>query len=97
MHVFHNPTVQQLLLDSGTREEIIGWLVWNDGNGVYTDDDCDSEEMEPLTLELARQQMRDILERDAWPRIFVPPTDRVVDTHEFDQSQFWFGPGNPDP
>ncbi|PWI28945.1 hypothetical protein DI383_13995 [Flavobacteriaceae bacterium LYZ1037] len=29
----------QAELNSWTREDLIGWLVWNDSNGVYRDED----------------------------------------------------------
>jgi hypothetical protein len=38
--------------------------VWNDGNGVYTDQDSEAEGYDPLTLEKAREIMRGILERE---------------------------------
>ena len=41
--LFHEPSIQQWLLAHGSREEIIEWLVWNDGNGVYTGRDSESE------------------------------------------------------
>ncbi len=56
---------QRWLLAEGSREEIIEWLVWNDGNGVYTDEDSVAEGYEPLTLEHARNLMTTILDRDA--------------------------------
>ena len=61
---FEEPEIQQWLLEHGTREEIIEWLVWNDGNGVYTDEDSEAERYPPLTQERARSIMREIRERD---------------------------------
>jgi hypothetical protein len=50
------------LLSSGTREDIIAWLVWNDRNGIYTDEDSVLEDYLPLTLESARVLMRKVLD-----------------------------------
>lgn len=36
------------------REQLMAFLVWNDRNGVYTDEDCEAEGYELLTLETAR-------------------------------------------
>lgn len=55
---YHNPEVQSRLLESGSREEIIRWLVWNDANGVWTDEDSEAEGWSPITLEAARAAMR---------------------------------------
>lgn len=37
-----------------TREQLIAFLAWNDRNGVYTDEDCEAEGYDLLTLESAR-------------------------------------------
>ncbi len=58
----HSVAFQMELLSSGTREGIIAWLVWNDGNGIYTDADSGFEGYPPLTLESAREQMQKVLE-----------------------------------
>lgn len=58
---FDEPEIQQWLLKDGTREQLIDWLVWNDGNGVYTDEDSEAEGYAPLTLETARETMRRVL------------------------------------
>lgn len=65
LHVNHDPAVQQWILSRGTREDIIGWLAWNDHNGTFTDRDSDAEGIDRLTLESARQLMAEILARDA--------------------------------
>ncbi|MFO1044808.1 MAG: hypothetical protein U0941_23800 [Planctomycetaceae bacterium] len=62
---FHDPDFQQRLLHTGTREELIAWLCWNDPNGIYTDEASWAEDRPPLTLELARQILRDQRERDS--------------------------------
>jgi hypothetical protein len=36
-----------------SRERLIAWLTWNDGNGCYTDESALAEGCEPLTLETA--------------------------------------------
>jgi hypothetical protein len=36
------------------REQCVEFLVWNDPNGIYSDEDCQCEETPPLTQELAR-------------------------------------------
>ena len=62
-HIFHEPSIQQWLLANGSREEIIEWLVWNDGNGIYTDRDSEAEDYPLLTLETARASMIRVLEQ----------------------------------
>lgn len=62
-HPYHDPKLQQTILAGGTRDEIIQWLVWNDRNGTYSDDDSSMEGMLPLTLDAARMVMADILAR----------------------------------
>ena len=62
---FHDPDFQQRLLQTGTREDLIAWLCWNDPNGIYTDEASWAEDRPPLTLELARQILRDQRERDS--------------------------------
>jgi hypothetical protein len=37
-----------------TRDQLLAFLVWNDPNGVYTDEDSEAEDYRPLTLETAR-------------------------------------------
>ena len=63
-HRYQTREIQDWLLEHGTREQIIDWLVWNDGNGIYTDEDSTAEGYTPLTLETARATMRVIVERD---------------------------------
>jgi|LUML01.1.fsa_nt_gb hypothetical protein len=45
----------EILLARGTRQEIIGWLCWNDRNGIYRDHDLLEEGQSPLTLEECRE------------------------------------------
>ena len=42
----------------------LAWLVWKDPNGVYTHADREAEGMEPMSLEGAREKMREIVTRD---------------------------------
>ncbi len=58
----HSVAFQLQILLSGSREEIIAWLVWNDRNGNYTDADSRLEGYRPLTLESAREQMQKALD-----------------------------------
>ena len=60
-HPFQNSRIQRELLRHGTREQLIAWLAWNDGNGIWTDDDSRANEIPPLTLETARAAMRKAL------------------------------------
>lgn len=60
---FREPEIQQWLLAEGTRDDIIEWLVWNDGNGVYSDIDSEAEDYPLLTLETAREAMRRVLDQ----------------------------------
>jgi len=55
-------TRQEDILNNGTREQVIAWLAWNDANGIYTDEDSEAEGLEPLTLEQAREYMRNQME-----------------------------------
>lgn len=40
-----------------SRLDLIGWLAWNDPNGVYRDEDCFAEGWEPMTLDEAWRQV----------------------------------------
>ncbi len=61
-HRFQQPAIHQRLLVHGSREDIIDWLVWNDGNGVYTNVHSAAEDYAPLTLATARAAMKRVLE-----------------------------------
>ena len=43
------------LLKQGTREQIIEWLIWNDSDGCFSDEDALAEGLAPLTYEEARE------------------------------------------
>lgn len=60
---YHDAATQQRILDFGNRQEIISWLVWNDANGVYSDEDCKLQGWRPLFLSEAQALMREILSR----------------------------------
>jgi hypothetical protein len=55
---YNDPQVQASLLDTGSREDLIGWLCWNDPNGIWTDRDSEAEGYDPLTLDGAREAMQ---------------------------------------
>jgi len=39
------------------REKLIGWLQWNDPNGVWSDEDMLADDMDPMTVEDAVEQV----------------------------------------
>lgn len=55
---YHAPWVQSRIVSDGTREQIIAWLVWNDPNGCYTDEDSLAEGFERLTRQRAVEIMK---------------------------------------
>ncbi len=61
--IYHDRVFQMELISHGTGEQIIAWLAWNDPNGTYTDRDSEADEMKQMTLENARQAMRDQISR----------------------------------
>ncbi|KAE8546188.1 hypothetical protein [Marinobacter nauticus] len=63
-HPNNRKTRQLDILTNGTRQQVIDWLTWNDHNGVYTDEDCINEGLPVLTLEQAREIMRNQLESE---------------------------------
>lgn len=60
-HPYLLHSVQQAILRDGSRDAVIGWLAWNDKNGIWWDEDCDREEIPRLTLTTAKKLMEDIL------------------------------------
>ena len=54
---YHDPFMQLDILENGSRDDIIDWLVWDDSNGCYTDEDNELEGFDPLTLDQAREIM----------------------------------------
>jgi hypothetical protein len=55
---FHDPQFQQALLRTGTRDQLIAWLRWNDPHGCYTDRGLSLEDRSTLTLDEARALLR---------------------------------------
>jgi hypothetical protein len=62
--LFHSLRYQKQLLATGTREQVIQWLNWNDPNGIYTDAGSEAEGYPPITLEQARKTMSDQINRE---------------------------------
>ena len=60
---FHLQAYQQQLLQTGTRDEIIAWLIWNDPNGYYSDADSAAADRASLKLDQARDILRSQVER----------------------------------
>ena len=73
------PTAETVM--TWTREECIAWLQWNDGNGLWSDEDLASEELRPMTVAEAR----------AWVLYFASESDptaapmlaRIASEHGF--------------
>jgi hypothetical protein len=65
--LFQSHKFQMELIEQGSREQILHWLTWNDPNGVYVDEHSSAEGKSPLTLEQARDIMRDQIDRDITP------------------------------
>ena len=61
--LYQTAEFQRCLLANGTREDLIEWLVWNDPNGTYTDEDSAAEGLAALARERAAEIMRDQLAR----------------------------------
>lgn len=57
----HTTNVPELLAN-GSREDLLAYCAWNDRNGVWSDDDCAAEDMEPATID----ELRAIIEE--WER-----------------------------
>ena len=60
---FHAPHFHQALLRTGTRDQLIAWLRWNDPHGCDTDRSLSLEDRSTLTLDEARALLRDQIER----------------------------------
>jgi hypothetical protein len=39
------------------REKLIGWLQWNDPNGIWSDKDMVANDMDPMTVDEAVEQV----------------------------------------
>jgi hypothetical protein len=46
------------LLANGTRQQLMDYCVWNDANGIWTDEQCEFEGYEPATIEDLRAMIR---------------------------------------
>jgi hypothetical protein len=46
-------------VNAGDLESLRAWLLWNDPNGCYTDDECDAEGLPRLTLAEAQSLYRE--------------------------------------
>jgi hypothetical protein len=44
------------------REKLIGWLCWNDPNGIWTDEDMELNDMDPMSQEEAVDQVMAFVE-----------------------------------
>ena len=51
------------------RKSIIGFLQWNDHNGCYTDENCDSEDVPRMTYEEAIKYFFGVVNDDAYSQI----------------------------
>jgi hypothetical protein len=60
----HNTNLANLLA-TGTREDLLAYCIWNDRNGVWTDEDCAAEDMAPPTIEELRAIIADWAAEDA--------------------------------
>ena len=48
----HVDKEQELHATERLRRDLMRWLCWNDPNGCYTDEDCDTEDVPRLTVEM---------------------------------------------
>ncbi len=51
--------MQEPTVDMTDRESILRWLVWNDPNGCYLDEECDEEGNARWTLDDALKAYRE--------------------------------------
>lgn len=57
----YNVLYAERLLNSMTREEVIAFLVWNDHNGIYTDEQSVAEGMAPMTRAEAIEKALEVI------------------------------------
>jgi hypothetical protein len=62
MCVYNGATMPAKTTAQMTREECIAWLIANDRNGCYSDEDCIAEGLQPLTHAEALQLIRSSLD-----------------------------------
>jgi hypothetical protein len=43
------------------RKKLIGWLVWNDPNGIWTDKDMIANDMDPMSVEEAADMIMEFV------------------------------------
>jgi len=48
-------------IENNDREGLIRFLVWVDGNGIWTDSDSIANDMEPLTFQEAKDKASEFL------------------------------------
>lgn len=58
---YRNPVFQRLLLATGSREELIWWLVWNDPSGIWANEDSSAGGWRAITLRAARATMKKMI------------------------------------
>lgn len=46
------------------RQKLIDWLCWNDANGIWTDEDMIANDMDPMTVEDAVDQIMPFVEEN---------------------------------
>lgn len=51
------------------RKDIIEFLQWNDRNGCYTDENCDSEDVQRMTYEEAIKYFFGVVNADSYSQI----------------------------
>jgi hypothetical protein len=97
--IYQDHAFQRELIRTGTREQIIDWLCWNDPNGAYKDSDCEIEGMNATTLDQARAIMRQQIDpiSTVIPRIAdeaansanMAEIDRLVSTQKYRHIVAW--------
>ena len=60
-HPFHLPATHDRSLEHIVCKDVIEWLVWNDRNGIYSDEACEIEGLDKLTLESAKELMKSFI------------------------------------
>lgn len=71
------------MINNENRIKILEFLQWNDRNGCYTDENCDIENVEPLTYEEAVKFFFDVVNEDFYyskvDNIFELTYQEVID------------------
>ena len=50
--------------DYALRLSAVNWLVWNDSNGIYRDDDLMAEDWHPMTMQQALEAVNNAMAED---------------------------------